>query len=222
MVPLSVAWPVGLPVGLWALSVLRSPAVQASVGRLPPEPLVRSWPGKATIAAVVCLFVGGLTTFLPWSAISFFGVATTAYGFDMWNGLVAGGCCILGLLVLVSMELLHPARGWRVATPLVAGLVVIGVTATFFVELSRGLTITNKEVRGDPGLEGLAEMFMQQTLSSVRVRPHIGPFVALAVGLGLMGLGLWALRSSRRPHLEGGPRPTYSATGNPAAGTESL
>jgi hypothetical protein len=137
--------------------------------------------------------------FLPWSAINMFGVSVTAYGFDMWNGLVAGGICILGFLVLVSMELLHPARGWRVWTPLVAGLVVMGVTGAFFAETLRGPTITNKQISGDPGLEGLAELFIQQAMSGMQARPHVGPYIALTVGVLLVGLGLVALRSAKPP-----------------------
>jgi predicted Ser/Thr protein kinase len=199
MLPLSVVWPVGLPVGIWALAALRSPEVRAGFGRAPAGTAEPRRPGKVVVAAMIGLLAGGLTTLLPWSAVSMFGVNATVYGFDVWNGLVAGGVSVAGLLVLASMEMLHPARAWRVWTPLTVGLVVTGVTAAFFGETLRGPTVSTKEMHGDASMQGLAEMLMQQMVGGIQARPTVGPYVALAIGLALTGLGLVALRKPRVP-----------------------
>jgi hypothetical protein len=163
------------------------------------EPSEWSRPAKAAVAAMVALLVGVLTPFLPCASVTYFGVEAIRYGFQEWNGLVAGGCCLAGLMVLASTELFHPARAWRVWTPLAAGLVVIGVTTAYLADLSRGPTITSKEYQGDEMLHGFAEMLMRQTLGGIQARPLIGPYAALTVGVLLVGLGLFALRSGKPP-----------------------
>jgi hypothetical protein len=120
-----------------------------------------------------------------------FGVETVVAGFDSWHGIVTGSTFLAGFLLLVALDLIKPAPLARSLVMVLAGVAVLGVTGYDLWEMFRGPQITSSSVSGDTEvLGGLAKAMTQVFVSGMRAEPLPGPFVACALGGGLLVLGL--------------------------------
>ncbi len=199
MVPLSPAWFLGLPMGMWALLTLHRPQVRAGFD-LPPPPqaeeedpvgLLRqrlsTVPGWGMI---VCLLGAG-ATFLPWASLSVFGITTTMAGFDSWHGVVTGSVFLAAFLLLVALDWIKPAPLARGLVMVLAGLTGVVVPAISLWGMFRGPTITNQQVSGDTEvLGGLVKSLTDTMLGGMHASPLLGPYVTLVLGVALLALGL--------------------------------
>jgi predicted Ser/Thr protein kinase len=216
MVPCSVAWPVGLPLGLWALAVLRRPEVRDAFDQPTPladegaaeatEPAAwaKHWLSTATgWAALLCL-LGAAATFLPWARLDIFGFVSLQPGFDTWHGIVSGVVLAAAFLVLVSGEFFKPLPLVRAAVTLLAGATASAAAGACLWQLLTPVRVTrtSTSMSGDtdvlgPTLEHLAGSLQEMMLAGIRATPHVGPFVVLALGLALLALGAVQLRGRR-------------------------
>jgi hypothetical protein len=221
LVPCSLAWPVGLPLGLWALAVLRRPEVRSAFDQPPlpdegeaeeidPAAWAKHWLRTTTgWAALLCL-LGAAATFLPWARVSIFGFVTLQAGFDSWHGIVSGLAFAAAFLVLVAGEFFKPLPLVRAAVILLAGAVAAAAAGTCLWQVltPARVTSTSTQMSGDtdvlgPALQSLAGSLQQMLVSGIRATPHVGPFIVLALGLAVLALGCVQLRGRRLPPQPG-------------------
>ena len=124
LLPVSPAWLISLPAGLWALLALRRASVRAafdqSVHTQEGEPAgaFGAWLASSAGWSVLMCLAGTLATFLPWAALDVFGYQETQAGFDTWYGIVTGTAFAVGFLLLAALDLFQvarPTRGWAMA-----------------------------------------------------------------------------------------------------------
>jgi predicted Ser/Thr protein kinase len=197
MLPVSVVWPVALCDGLWAFLTVWRRDVAAAFDRNGAAPVDSpfrrpSWPFVLALGACA---VGYTATVIPWSRMSIFGISVTSFGFDVWNGIVAGLLFLGGGLLLIALELVNANRIWKVAATLGAGFLAALVIAEYFWQATGDAKVTSST--GDEFLRPFAENFFASGISG---HFSVGPFVS-AVGAALMllcgGIQVWTANQKR-------------------------
>jgi predicted Ser/Thr protein kinase len=231
MVPLSPAWLLGFPIGIWANLVLRRPGVRATFER----PLtvetetapdagqqaawLREWFGTATGWTMMLALLGGATTFLPWLQINTFGIVNTQAGFDSWHGIVTG-CVFVGVfLALVAINFIKPLALLRAAATALGGAGVVMTVWAFLAQMTKPPEVSKPTGAGPPELMNLfGEMFKDVLTTGIQVQVLSGPYVTLGFGIALLVLCLWHVgeilvraRGERKRATSGGSDDTISA-----------
>jgi hypothetical protein len=211
MVPCSPGWLVGLPLGLRALLTLQRPDVrQAFEAPWPPPagadetPPLLAVSRPAALAMIVTL-LGALGTFLPWATLTMFGFTELLAGFDDWHGIVCGLVFLVGFFGLLTLAQIRAPARWHALLALLTGLITVPVAAAFLWGVFRGpqfnQTGTQETGPGADILKPLAESLLKSMFAGIEVRPHVGPFIVLALGMILLVLAGWQLlgwRQSRK------------------------
>src|SRR5262249_11383626 len=145
LVPLSPAWLLSLPMGLWGLTVLR----RAEVSPCFDQPVdlnaaaeagphaVRGWLGTAAAWGMILSLLGAGTVFLPWASINMFGFVQVSPGFDGWHGIATGSAFGVAFLVILLFDWLKPLPLLRVLAMLVGGIVGVVLPALFLRQLAQ-------------------------------------------------------------------------------------
>jgi hypothetical protein len=186
LVPLGAGWALGLPMGIWALLVLRKPGVQAAFAAPKPAPVAsfqrrRLLPGTITAWALISCFLGAALGATPWATFETLErggpgqqvrITYHVLGVFAWPGLEA---TILFLTLGVGLLLASPTwpavvrRFAGVLFPFLRVLVFLaGLCLCLFILLLLVMVTV-----GPPG--GLDTLAVSLQLAA-----------ALAVGLGLM------------------------------------
>jgi predicted Ser/Thr protein kinase len=211
-VPLSPAWLVTFPLGLWAILVLRKPEVRTAfdaplrapapsgshteVAPLWQPPSLRTFAGWNLL---LCL-LGALITFLPWYRMNIFGFAQTMAGFDSWHGLVSGGAFAVGLVLLVVCELRNVSAWFRALLTTTAGGIGTAIMVLDLWEATHPTFTTSAS--GDTQIFGdLAKSLTEMMMESIRATPLFGAYLALASGLATMLVGLLQLWRGTRARI---------------------
>jgi hypothetical protein len=212
LVPLSPAWLLGLPVGLWSLAALKRADTRAAFDQpwpetepTPPTFSIRSLGFNEAAALLACL-LGALATVLPWGWIHAFVVTASVAGFDTWHGRVTGGVFAGALIALVVLHVTTPNPLGRLAAATVAGLTAIVVGTVYIWPTADEINISNKQITGDDALKPLGDALANSLFGSLtQGLDHgtlIGPYVVLALGVILLGVTarqIWTLFKSQRP-----------------------
>jgi tRNA A-37 threonylcarbamoyl transferase component Bud32 len=212
LVPLSPAWLLGLPLGLWSLAALKRAETQAAFDQPWPDAQsaapafsIKSLGFNEAAALLACL-LGALATVLPWGWTHVFVVNITVAGFDTWHGLVTGGVFASTLVALIVLYATSAGPLGRLAATTVASLTAIIVATVYIWPTTDELSISNKQISGDAALKPMADAFAKSIFGSLtQGLDHgtmIGPYVVLALGVILIGVTArqtWALFKSQRP-----------------------
>jgi serine/threonine protein kinase len=214
LVPLSPAWLLSLPMGLWGLTVLR----RAEVSPCFDQPVdlnaaaeagphaIRGWLGTAAAWGMILSLLGAGTVFLPWASINMFGFVQVSPGFDGWHGIATGSAFGVAFVVILLFDWLKPLPLLRVLAMLVAGIVGVVLPALFLRQLAQPAEIKTNSMTGDlPVLKDLAESLMKSMFSQIQATPQFGPYVAIGISGILFLLGCVQLLRMRKGDL---PKPT--------------
>lgn len=206
MIPLSPAWLLSLPLGLWALFVIRRPEVQAAFDRPPKIEGQAAWGGApgglrlreqlgttGILAAIISL-AGALATFLPWAVLSMFGLTILIFGCDIWYGIVAGPTFLAVFLVLVAAGWFRLRRFWLTLAMIVGGGVVVAATGVFLLKCASPPTVTTTvTTSGNAAGMGVEKAVVKPMVDMFRGGigggTWFGSWFALCFGLGLLMLG---------------------------------
>jgi len=205
MTPLSVAWLLTLPLGVWAFVNLRREQVRSAFNRPMPageekrELAVSHGLGLELRTIVgwgmLISLLGAINTFLPWARATIFGIVTTVAGFDSWQGIVAGLTFLAAFLALIFTGgvFKHAAKlqgivmvlaGLGAAAPAGAQLWKIYYPAQPDVSMSGDVQV----------LGGFMKSMMNQMLQEIRVETLAGPYITVVLGTLLFVLGIVRLR----------------------------
>jgi tRNA A-37 threonylcarbamoyl transferase component Bud32 len=212
LVPLSPAWLLGLPLGLWSLAALQRAESQAAFDQPWPE-AERTMPafsirtlGLNEAAALLACLLGALATVFPWGWMHVFVVTASVAGFDTWHGLVTGGVFAGALIALVVLHATAANPIGRLATTTVAGITAIVVAAVYLWPTPDAVSISNMQVSGDDALKPIGDTLAKSLFGTfTQGLDHgtlVGPYVVLALGVILIGVTArqaWTLLKSRQP-----------------------
>ncbi len=221
LVPLTPGWALGLPMGIWALLVLRKPEVQRAFAAHKPAPAASfKWPqllpGTMTAWALGCCFLGAALGATPWATFRTLAVGgpqpvQVTYrvnGFVAWPGLLA---TIIFLTLGAGLVLTRP--GWppvvrRIAAALFTFLRVLVPLAGLALVLFILLLLVSVGPPSGPdalvvtlqiaaplaaGLVLMASLFLPRTFWR--------PTVLLVTGLVLVALvGFWMIQEDQIQH----------------------
>jgi tRNA A-37 threonylcarbamoyl transferase component Bud32 len=198
LVPLSPAWLLGLPVGLWSLAALKRADTKAAFDQpwqageqIAPAFSIKSLGSNEAAALLACL-LGALATVLPWGWMHILVLTASIAGFDTWHGLVTGGVFTAALIALVVLHVTTANPIGRLAATTVAGLTAIVVATVYIWPAADEIKISNKQIVGDDALKPLGDSLANSLFGSLtQGLDHgtlIGPYVVLALGVILIGV----------------------------------
>ncbi|MDW8383107.1 MAG: protein kinase, partial [Verrucomicrobiota bacterium] len=205
MIPCSPSWLVSLPLGLWALLTLRRPDVhQTFHGPWPTSEGLDEQPllslDRPTSLTLGLMFLGVFGTYLPWWTLTIYGSSQFLAGFDIRHGLICGGVFLTGFCGLFATSWFRASVPWQALLTALVGAITGGTAGLFLWDAFRGPQVTI--TRGDESLRGLAEFMISDMLREIEMKPHLGPFVALVLGIALLVLAGWQLRRWRIEQAE--------------------
>jgi hypothetical protein len=221
LVPLGPGWALGLPMGIWALLVLRKPQVQAAFAAPKPAPLAsfrwrRLLPGTITTWALVSCLFGAALGGTPWATFTtlekggpgqMVRVTYLVFGVFAWPGLAA---TVLFLSLAGGLLLARPT--WPVVVRRIAGVLfpflrlLVGLAGLVLCLLMLLLLVsvgplggldaraaTLQAVSLTVGLGLMASLFLP--------REFLRPTVLLVTGLVLVALvGFWMIEADQIQH----------------------
>jgi hypothetical protein len=203
LVPLSPAWVLGFPLGIWALMSLKRPGIKGAFEQsagdeesgLPDEAQqaawLRAWLAGPAAWIMLASLLGAATTFLPWVYVNMFGIGSSQAGFDLWQG-IASGCAFVGaFLALVAIENIRPMGLLRAAVAAAAGAIVLYCTISLLIEAGTPPRPTTSGTGDAEAMGVLADFFKDFMVSSIEVKLQTGPYLALSFGIILLLLCLW-------------------------------
>ena len=180
---------------------------------------LRRWLAGCSGWATIGSLLGAGAIFLPWGWVSILGITIFAFGYERWYGLVSGAVFLAVFLLLVIAEYLQASRSWRTLAMIAGGAVVTAVTSSFLWAEAFGRVA----VTPGPGDTAANIAFGNFVRDTTHEGASVGPFVALALGLGLLVLGCVSLggiirRTRENCDIEEGHKPTSDAPGNAPIG----
>jgi hypothetical protein len=214
LAPLGPGWALGLPMGIWALLVLRKPEVGAAFAAPKPAPAAsfrwrRLLPGTITAWALIICFLGVVLGFTPWATFEtrkFVAkgpeqlVTNRVLGVFAWPGLLA-----TVLFLTLGGGLLLARFTWPLAVRRLSGVlaflrVLMSLAGLFLILLmllslaavgpldGSNVTLQIAALLAIVGLGLMASLFLP--------RAFWQPAVLLVTGLELLGLvGFWMLQA---------------------------
>jgi tRNA A-37 threonylcarbamoyl transferase component Bud32 len=210
LIPLSPAWLLSLPMGLWGLSSLRRPEISAQFdqpsytdGTAEKEAHpIQAWLGTGTAWGMILCLLGAGTIFLPWASVNMFGFVQVSPGFDRWHGIAAGSVFGAAFVLILIFDLLKPWPLLRALAMLLAGVTGLVLPALFLWQISQPAEVTTNSVTGDAMfLKDLAESFFKSVINQIQVTPRFGPYVTIGIGGILFLLGCGQLLRIRRSEI---------------------
>jgi hypothetical protein len=221
LVPLGPGWALGLPMGIWALLVLRKPQVQAAFAAPKPAPVAsfrwrRLVPGTITAWALICCVFGAALGGTPWATFKTLEsvvpervyVTYRLLGVFAWPGLVA-----TVLFVTLGGGLLLARPTWPLVVRRLAGAlfpflrVLLGLAGLFLFLFILLLLVTVGPPGGPDaravGLQIAAPLAVSLGLMATLFLPREfwRPTVLLVTGLVLVALvGFWMIEVDQIQH----------------------
>lgn len=207
LLPLSPAWIVTFPAGLWALLTLQRPPIARLFESDHPSGHERSEIQDAVlhlglwrIIAAVIAAMGVIATFLPWQLVSFFGVRIVIFGPNSWYALGAGtGFVIVVLATILVAYFRWPLRGLRILSA-VAGLGgLLGNSHLLIVSAGPAVTKSSFTSSGmsPEGAEAMAKPMLDLFTSGLSGGLTFGFWISFVASVGLLILACIPLGSPR-------------------------
>ena len=203
---------IGLPIGIWVWVVLHRQDVRAA---FPASPNSAPWPERIgrylrspQNCAMLFAVLGVLTILIPWGRFQTFWMVW-GYGWRCSEGIAVASISAALLIVTALGRHARPPPVSRSLLLVAGGIAMVSISAYFveaFLEVARSeaaaydpdFSFEKDDASNENGAAQAGEAFSRQ-MNAIIARSavvHVGPFAAIAAGVGLVGSGIVEL--SRR------------------------
>jgi predicted Ser/Thr protein kinase len=205
---------IGLPIGIWVWTVLHRRDVRAA---FPASTADGPWPDRirgyfrsTQNCAMLFGTLGVLTILIPWLRIQSFWTLW-GYGWSFWEGISVGSISAGLLFVLFLSGNMIPRPILRSLVLIAGGMAIVVISGVFIdaimAEIRAGAEAYDPDFSFETGDSPEAGLSLRRQLNAVVAKSgvvHLGSFLAIAAGFGLIAVGvleLWGRTRKQRRQL---------------------